>query len=954
MSPSDAARSLSLPTILLGALLLAAAQAAAQSPAAPPAAQGSDQAAPRTAEPRAAIDPAADPDAARWRRVVAWPEMQRAFFQDGPGWLLDDAQRTALLAMDEAGRAAWIADFLARDPLPATPRNELADGIAARRAAMLAEVGSPLDVRARLLFLHGPPVERTVLDCALTFVPLEVWSWGPILDDQRAGEVRSVVFYQDADAGRWRLWLPQDGKRVLYTRQMEGWLEDWERLGGRGQRIDRRACRQARLVDRVTGVYGLAAARRDRPLAADFLAYLAPPADLGAWAAQAAATAAPTPPLLELGDLEVRFPAAQGQRITTRWILDVPAGAAEPARRDRRLAVGADAREAGFDGDEGRAAPSAAGEGGTGERVDDAAGGEPATPASDPADPADLADPADPADAGERELRLVVEGAIERDGVVHERFRVRFRPDVPQEARPTALVLDRPLRVGGPYLVRLAVRDEVSGRVGRVAGAFVVPAEANPDDADPPSADEGRIVVAIALAEDVARDGVPAADHLLLVPPEETVVLGLWRAQALVSGSRIARVEFLVDGEVQLTRSRPPYTAELRLDRFPREQVVAAAGYDAAGELVAADEVVVNQPRGSLRVRIVEPVGGVAASGSTRVRAEVTVPDGRRVERLELAVNDRPVATLERPPWEADVELPSGDEVAYLAATVTLDDGARAEDVRVLNAPGFGERLDVALVELYVAAVDGAGRPLAGLAAGDFRVLEDGRPQEVRRFEEVRDLPLAVGLVLDTSGSMQESLVEAQQAAQSFLRSVVRPGDTTFAIAFSDQPSLLVPPTDDVDAVAGALAGLRAHGGTALHDAMVTSLYYFRGLEGQKALVLLSDGDDTASSVPYADLLEYARQVNVAVYSVGLRIGLGDFSARRKLAELARATGGQSFFVSRASELDQVYDVIEEELRSRYLLAFSSDRARGGGFRTIEVEVARSGVTGRTIRGYVP
>jgi VWFA-related protein len=333
----------------------------------------------------------------------------------------------------------------------------------------------------------------------------------------------------------------------------------------------------------------------------------------------------------------------------------------------------------------------------------------------------------------------------------------------------------------------------------------------------------------------------------------------------------------------------------------------------------------------------------------------VTVPDGRRVERLELSVNDVPAAALERPPWEADIELPGGDEIAYLTAVVTLDDGSRAEDVRTLNAPGFAERLDVALVELYVAALDGAGRPLAGLTAGDFRVLEDGRPQEVRRFEEVRDLPLAVGLVLDTSGSMQESLIEAQRAAESFLRTVVRPGDTSFAVAFSDRPALLAPPTDDVDAVADALGGLRAYGGTALHDAMVTSLYYFRGLEGQKALVLLSDGDDTASNVPYADVLEYARRMNVAVYSVGLRIGVGDITARRKLGELARATGGQSFFVSRASELDLVYDVIEEELRNRYLLAFSSDRPRGdGGFRTIEVEVARSGVTGRTIRGYVP
>jgi VWFA-related protein len=279
--------------------------------------------------------------------------------------------------------------------------------------------------------------------------------------------------------------------------------------------------------------------------------------------------------------------------------------------------------------------------------------------------------------------------------------------------------------------------------------------------------------------------------------------------------------------------------------------------------------------------------------------------------------------------------------------------------VRILNAPGYMEELDVSLIELYVAAVDRSNRPVPGLAVGDFRVLEDGRPQEVRRFEEVRDLPLAVGLVLDTSGSMQKSLGEAQSAAEGFLRGVMRPGDTAFAVAFSSQPVLLMPPTDDVDAVADALSGLRADGWTVLHDALVTALYYFRGLEGQKALVLLSDGDDTASAVSFADALEYARRMNTAVYTIGLQVGALNVPVRRKLEELAQSTGGRSFFIGQASELAGVYDQIEEELRSRYLLAFSSDRPRdaaagGDDFRRVEVEVARPGVTGRTIRGYYP
>jgi Ca-activated chloride channel family protein len=494
------------------------------------------------------------------------------------------------------------------------------------------------------------------------------------------------------------------------------------------------------------------------------------------------------------------------------------------------------------------------------------------------------------------------------------------------------------------------VRDEVGGREGRVAGAFHVPAEPEPESWD---AEAGDVV--LALAEDLPRQRIAGADSLLLVPPEDSVVIGLWRAEALVTGERIAKVQFLVDGVPQLTRSRPPFSAEVRLDSLPREQVVRAEGYDSGGLLVAADEVVVNQPRGELRVRIVEPPRGARASGAVTARAEVTVPDGRRVERVEFRVNDEVVATREIPPWEAALEVPADGELTYLAVAAVLDDGRRAEDVRFLNAPGFMDELDVSLVELYVTAAGRDGRPVRGLAEADFEVLEDGQPQVVRRFEEVRDLPLSVGVVLDTSGSMASSLAEAQRAAEGFLRNVVLPGDTSFAVAFSDFPRLLVAPTDDVDAVADALGSLRADGWTVLHDALVTALYYFRGLEGQKALVLLSDGDDTASSIPFDDALEYARRMNAAVYTIGLGVNVLDVSIRRKLETLAHSTGGRSFFIGQADELTAVYGEIEEELRSRYLLAYSPERPRGdGAFRRVEVRVKRPGVGGRTIQGYYP
>ena len=823
-----------------------------------------------------------------------WPEPQRAFLQDGPGLLLGDVERAELTALDAEARAAWIAAFLARDPDPATPLNELAEGIERRRQLAAATFLSPLDVRARLLFLNGEPDERRVIECGLTFKPLEIWSYAsrPGGPAGAGGEPQKLVVYRPSPDQPWRLWLPLDSKRVLYTSEMEYWLQQADELGGRlrGPRFDKATCKETERVDEATGVRALRDYRQDRPPQADYERFLAPPADLGAWARAAAATALPEPAArLAVEGVEVVFPERRNQRTVARALLTLPAGA----------------------------------------------GVELAT------------------EGGEQELQMAVDGVVEQEGEIFEEFRVRFRQQRPDQATPIVLALERTLRADRAYLLRLAVSDEIGGARTVVTAGFSVPREATPV-AEPALAGE----VIEALEADLALVQVAGADSLILVPPPGEVVLGLWRAEALVTGARIVKVAFLVDGQAQLSVGRRPFSVELRLAEVPKEQVVRAEGYDAAGELVAADELVINQPRGAFAVAIVEPARGFTGSGPVTVRAEIVVPEERRVEQVEIRLGDRTVAVLERPPWVATVEVPAtaAGEVTYVTAVATLDDGRSAEAVRFLNAPEFLEEVDVDLVELYAAVTDRNGRLVRGLTAADFEVFEDGRPQEITKFELVEDLPLTVGVTIDTSGSMAETLGEAQRAGREFVARVLRPGDRCFVVGFDDRPELLMPPTDDATACSEGLDDLAAWGFTALHDATVTSLYYFRGFRGQRALILLSDGDDTSSSVSYRAAIEYARRSGVAIYSVGLGTGglLGG-GVRGKLKELAEETGGRVFFIGRAQELENVYGEIEQELRSRYLIAYQSDRAGGGDeFREVEVKVKQRGLTARTIRGYYP
>lgn len=824
-----------------------------------------------------------------------WPEPQRSFFQDGPGLLMTPEQRTELRTLSPEARERAIQEFLEKDPIPETRDNELAEAIERRRRLADSEYPSPSDVRWQLVFLNGKPVEKLIVDCGQSFKPLEVWAMPQKRIDPATGkpENQTLVVYRGGAGEPYRLWLPSDSKRVLYIPQMEYWLMQWEELRGRinAPRFDLQTCRESALaIDRATGVPGLTGAKAYKGFTVkpiDNSAFLAPPRDLAAWAKTAAATEAPpAPPAIEVRSVEMAFPQRDGQRMRMSAQIEVEPQGLEltPAETDEN--------------------------------------GEKKGPAT---------------------YALAVQAVLEQDGKAFDELRLRFR--VPEgQADPIVLAVDRSVRPGQPFLLRLRITDERGEAETRLARGFEAPSKPTPGPAG---------LVNVSTGEPVTGDAIHGADALVLLPPPADVVLGLWRAEAIVTGERIKKVVFKVDGIEQLVRSSAPYSAELRLARFPTEQVIRAEGYDAQGDVVATDEVIVNQPRGALGVWITEPAKGAKVTGDkARVKAEVMIPDGRRIESLEFRLNDQVAAALSKPPWQADLTLP-GDEILYVTVVALLDDGSRAESVRFLRSPEYIEEVEVNLVELYVTVTDKSGQLVTGLPQSDFEILEGGQRQEISKFELVENRPLTIGMLLDTSGSMAQSLTQAQSAASGFLRSVMKPRDKAFAVSFASRTRLDMPPTDDVEGVAMALSSLQAVGDTALHDAIVHSLYYFRGMTGQRALVLLSDGDDNASWFKYEDALDYARRSGVAVYAIGFNVpGLGGL--RGKLERLAQETGGRVFYANKSEELPGVYAEIEKELRSRYLLAYNASEATGpSGARAVEVKV-KKGYKTRVSRGVYP
>jgi VWFA-related protein len=834
---------------------------------------------------------------------LLWPEAQRAFYQDGPGLLLGPEERQRFLAADEAGKDAAIHEFLGGAD------SELAKGIERREQLARKDYLSPRDVRAQLLFLNGPPTERKSIDCGTAFKPIEIWTY-KVADpaNPKNSKAGRAVVYQATPDEPFRYWSPLDGKRVLYAPRMAAWLEDWEEINSTWavRRFDLQACKEAHLVDEATGLPGLRGGARSRRDKKQVAAILASGYGVRPWTADPNREGFLDPPRDLAGWARTAVATVLPEKAAPGKLTITPVDVQFPEKAGQRMLVRALVR---------------------------------VTPDSH----VKVTD-----DNGKPSVGFIVEGVLEHEGKVFDEFRVRYH--LPVQKGPIDLSVDRELRSDQNFLLRLKVRDEAGGAEAVTAKGFRVPRE-------PVASQLAESIAVVGPKGEVLAPKVSSGpDSLTLFPPESDVVIGVYRAEAIVTGQRIAKVTFFVDGQAQLTRNGPPYTAELRLASFPTEQLIRAEALDAAGKLVAADEVVINEPHGIFKVSILDPPrGGKIKEDTAFAKAEVSVPEERRVESVQFKVNDKPIATLNRPPWETQVPLPKGEATVYLAVSAKLDDGETAEDTRFLRAPDYVEEVDVDLVELYAAVTDASGNLAQGLTEQDFQVLESGKPQKLTKFELVQNLPLTVGIAIDTSGSMASSLAEVERVVAGFLTKVVKPKDQCFALTFSGRPVLRMPLTDDVEAVGRSLEGLQAVGATAMHDAIVHALYYYRGQRGQKVLVLLSDGDDTSSEISFKDALEYAKRSGVAVYTVGLNVPIYATGIRSKLNSLASQTGGQTFFISKAAELAAVYEKIGIELRSRYLLAFNAERKAGDKtFHPIEVKVLKGGLKARTAHGYYP
>jgi Ca-activated chloride channel family protein len=272
-------------------------------------------------------------------------------------------------------------------------------------------------------------------------------------------------------------------------------------------------------------------------------------------------------------------------------------------------------------------------------------------------------------------------------------------------------------------------------------------------------------------------------------------------------------------------------------------------------------------------------------------------------------------------------------------------------------------RSGVELVSLNVSVTDGGGKYITDLEQADFEVFEDGARQNIT-FYSRKQQPIALAVLLDTSNSMEDKMATAQEAAVGFAKRLQQ-DDVAEVIDFSSQVRILQGFTNNAAELEKAIRSTRADGSTALYNAIYISLKELKKIKARtedeirrQAIVVLSDGDDTSSLLPYEEVLDLAKRSETAIYTIGLReqreTGRASFKeAEYVLKQLAQETGGRSFFPTSVHELPKIYEQISQELSTLYSVAYSSrNPSRNGAWRRIVVRLARPGLLARTRQGY--
>jgi VWFA-related protein len=313
--------------------------------------------------------------------------------------------------------------------------------------------------------------------------------------------------------------------------------------------------------------------------------------------------------------------------------------------------------------------------------------------------------------------------------------------------------------------------------------------------------------------------------------------------------------------------------------------------------------------------------------------------------------------------------------LAALALTAALAAQTPPKTEPVEEAPA-AITVDVNLVSLLASVRDKRGGLVANLEKDDFSVFEDGKAQSIKYFTRETDLPLTIGLLVDVSKS-QEVLIDIERhAASEFFAQVLRKKDEAFLISFGAESELLQDLTNSPKLLNAGLNELRLNApavgiqpgpvptisqprGTVLYDAVyLAATEKLRAEVGRKVIVLISDGVDQGSKLKIDEAIMAVQKGDVVIYSIEYsdpryQPGFGLAGSGGALRRLSEETGGHAYRVDRSHSLEQIFKELQDEMRSQYMIGYTStNEARDGGYRKLEVKLARKDLKAQVRKGY--
>ncbi len=475
-----------------------------------------------------------------------------------------------------------------------------------------------------------------------------------------------------------------------------------------------------------------------------------------------------------------------------------------------------------------------------------------------------------------------------------------------------------------------------------------------------------------------------------IVPPrrgQHELLTGGMEVETLIVDRSIANVDFFLDGRRQGRVRKLPFRARVHLAAPPREQILEVRAYSAHGAFLGGDRLILNRidPPFGIRIGGITPIEPDGAA--VQIETRVAVPRGAVLERVDFYRNEELAWSAVNLPRSGtaggfrtvrgNISTPDLSPNDYVRVTAALADGRVLEDAQLIEGVTFKGEIDVQLIHLQVLVVDSSGAPVDGLSAADFRIFEDGERKAVEDVQQAGEVPLILGMAIDSSASMKPIWSQLRSVVGAFLESSLAAEDRAFLVDFDESVRLLQRPTGSLRSLRTSMDRLVPNGGTALNDGILFSLILYGAEPGRRALVVVTDGVDIDSRSEPGQAAAFAERVGIPLYLIDLgrdRIALPNGSdphgdgagtplirtARSadhvlRMRQQARQSGGRLFRIDPElppseflGRVRQVFDQIREDLRRQQVLTYYTGRPIGAAVDP-DVQAVQAGLAVKSV-----